>query len=155
MPRRIPKPPRIRRAFTLMEVMVVLTIMGIMMAIPAPRFLRAVEQSKLDVAAGHLRSIWAAQRFYRLEHGRYGSLAELAPGTGGDDVLIDPALRSGETIYAYAITLGGDSQSFIATALHPDHPRCVGSLTIDEQGTLFSGVTYNGQAMGPSLEPGP
>ena len=142
-----------RRGFTLMEILVVMTIMGVMIAIPVPSFLRAVEQSKLDVAAGHLRAIWTAQRFYHLEHGRYGSLAELAPGTSGDD-LIEPALISGTTFYAYSITLADNSQAFVATALHPNQIRCHGSLTIDERGTLISEVTSNGQALSPSLEPG-
>jgi type IV pilus assembly protein PilE len=147
--------PRDRRGFTLMEVVVVLTIMGVLIAIPIPTFQRAIEQSKLDVAAGHLRSIWAAQRFYRLEHGRYGSLADLAPGTAGADNLVEPSLISGTTFYDYSIALTIDGQSFVATALHPVQTRCTGSLTIDDGGTLVSGVTYNGEPMTPSMEPGP
>ena len=147
------RPPR--PGFTLMEVLIVLVIMGVLISIPVPTFMRSVEQSKLDVAAGHLRAIWAAERFFHLENGRYGSLAELAPGTGGDDDLIEPTLVSGATFYAYSITVAADGQSFVASAVHPDHPRCVGSLSIDESGTLSCEVTYNGETMTPSLEPTP
>lgn len=130
----------------------VMTIMGVLIAIPIPSFLRAVEQSKLDAAAGHLRAIWAAQRLYRLEHGQFGTLADLAPENG--EALIDPVLVSGSTYYAYSITLSGDSLSFVAVAQHPEAPRCTGSLSIDETGTLTNNVTYNGQAMTTSLESG-
>src|SRR3954465_1057644 len=104
---------------TLMEVAVVMTIMGIMIAIPVPTFLQSIEQSKLDVAAGHLRSVWSAERFYHLEHGRYGTLAELAAGAGGGDDLIEPTIAAGETFYGYTIVPGGDGQSFVATAVRP------------------------------------
>jgi type IV pilus assembly protein PilE len=150
-----PTHPSLRRAFSLLDLVVVMTMMGVLVAIPIPTFQRSVEQSKLDVAAGHLRAIWAAERFFRLEHGRYGSLAELAPGTVGGDDLIEPTLLTGTMFYSYSITLAVDGQSFVATAGHPDLPRCVGSLTIDDGGTLTSDVTYNGQVMTPSLEPGP
>ena len=49
--------PSTRRGFTLMEVVIVLTIMGILIALPAPMFLRAIEQSKLDAAAANLRHL--------------------------------------------------------------------------------------------------
>lgn len=155
IPHRRPNQPRPRRGFTLIEVLVVMTIMGVLITIPVPAFMRAIEQSKLDVATGQLRSLWAAQRFFHLEHGQYGSLAQLAPGTSSGDDLIEPTMTSGATFYAYSITLASDGQSFVATALHPDQPRCRGSLTIDERGTLTSAVLYNGQAMSPSMEPGP
>ena len=152
---RPPVPSRTRRGFTLMEVVVVVTIMGVMIAIPAPAFLRSVEQSKLDVAAGHLRAIWAAQRFYRLENGQYGSLSQLAPANGTGDDLIESSLISGETFYSYTVTLAADGRSFVATAAHPPQSRCSGSISIDESGTLTGAVTYNGQPMSPSMEPGP
>ena len=61
---------RTRRGYTLLELMIVVTIMGVLIAMPAPMFGRAIEQPKLDVAASNLRSIWAAERFYYLEKGQ-------------------------------------------------------------------------------------
>ena len=142
-----------RRGFTLLEVVIVMTIMGVLIAIPTPIFLRAVEQSKLDVATANLRSIWSAQRLYRLENGRYGSLSDLAPG--GDANLLDPSILSSSTFYGYSIVPSADGQSFVATAQHPLTSQCNGSITIDDSGTLSCNITMSGVPMSPSLEPGP
>jgi prepilin-type N-terminal cleavage/methylation domain-containing protein len=141
-----------QRGFTLLEVMIVMTIMGVLIAIPTPIFLRAVEQSKLDVATANLRSIWSAQRMYRMENGRYGSLSDLAPG--GDRALLDPSILSPSTFYGYAIVVSADGQTFVATAQHPATSQCNGTITIDESGTLTCNITYSGAPMSPSLEPG-
>lgn len=140
-----------RRGFTLLEVMIVMTIMGVLIAIPTPIFLRAVEQSKLDIATANLRSIWSAQRLYRMENGRYGSLSELAPG--GDANLLDPSINSGSTFYSYSVT-STDGQTFTAKAQHPTTSRCNGTITIDDSGTLSCNITFSGVPMSPSLEPG-
>ena len=149
-----------RRGFSLLEVTVVMTIMGVMLAIPAPMFFRAVEQSKLDVAAGNLRAIWGAQRFYYLEYGRFGTLDELVADNAA---LIEPTIAAvpSETFYTYTIELADDGlgQSFDATATHPATPSlcCIGSISIDESGTFDPdvSVTYNSIRMYPSLEPKP
>lgn len=142
-----------RRGFTLVEVVVVMTIMGIMIAIPAPMFLRAVEQSKLDVNSANLRAIWNAERLYRLEHGRYGSISDLLPG--GEEDLIDPSIVSATAYYQYSIAVSADGKTFVATAQHPGNSRCYGSISIDENGTLTCEVYYDGAVMVPSLEPQP
>ena len=144
-------PPR-RRGFTLLEVVIVMTIMGVLIAIPTPIFLRAVEQSKLDIATANLRSIWSAQRLYRMENGRYGSLSELAPG--GDQNLLDPTILSASTFYGYTIVTSSDGQTFVATAQHPVTSQCNGTITIDDSGTLSCNITFSGVSMSPSLEPG-
>ncbi len=81
---------RARRGFTLVEVMVVLTMIGILTAICAWTFPRAVEQSRADLAAANLRTIWAAQRFYRLKNGVYAGSIDLLR----QEDLIDSAVLS-------------------------------------------------------------
>jgi prepilin-type N-terminal cleavage/methylation domain-containing protein len=144
------KPPR-RRAYTLMEVVVVMTIMGVLISIPAPIFSRVVEQSRLDIAAANLRAIWGAQRYFYLEKRGFGTLADLA-GTGGLDSLVDPSLGANDSFYRYEIDVGVDGQTFVATATHPETPRCSGSITIDEAGTLAGDVLFNGQPLALSVE---
>ena len=100
--------------------------MVVLVAVPAPTFLRAIEQSKLDVAAANLRSVWNAQRFFYLENKRYGSLAELAAPADGSDGLVDVSIASGATFYAYSLAPSADGQSFVASATHPAGSRCVG-----------------------------
>jgi prepilin-type N-terminal cleavage/methylation domain-containing protein len=144
------------RGFSLLELTVVLMIMGVLIAIPAPRFGQAIEQPKLDVAASDLRSIWAAERFYYLEHGQYGALSDLSADALGSD-LVDPSILNGTAFYAYSVAPGSDGtwQTFAATATHPASSTCSGTLAIDQAGNLACNVAYAGRAMTPSLEPSP
>ncbi len=146
---------RLRKGFSLLEVILVMTIMGVLIALPVPRFQQALEQSKLDVAASHLRAIWAAERFYHLQHGRYGTLEELRPGTGDENDLIEISLVSGTTYYAYTLSLSADSQSFVATATHPNNMIYTGIVTMDQTGQLTSMVAFDGLILTPTLEPTP
>jgi prepilin-type N-terminal cleavage/methylation domain-containing protein len=145
---------RRRRGYTLLELMIVVTIMGVLIAVPAPMFGRAIEQPKLDVAASNVRSIWAAERFYYLETGKYGSLADLAADTLASD-LVDPTVLNGTAFYSYSVAPSADGQSFVATAVRPASSVCSGTVTIDQAGNLACNVSYAGQAMTPSLEPHP
>ena len=142
------------RGFSLLELVIVLTIMGVLIAVPAPMFGRAIEQPKLDVAASNARSIWAAERFYYLETGHYGTLADLAADTLASD-LVDPTILNGTAFYSYAVALGNGGQSFVATATRPTSAACSGTVTIDQSGNLTCHVAYAGQVMTPSLEPNP
>jgi prepilin-type N-terminal cleavage/methylation domain-containing protein len=142
------------RGFSLLELTIVLTIMGVLIAVPAPMFGRAIEQPKLDVAASNLRSIWAAERFYYLETGRYGTLSDLAADTLASD-LVDPTILNSTAFYSYVIAPASGGQSFIATATRPTSAVCSGTVTIDQAGNLACGVVYAGQVMTPSLEPTP
>src|SRR5437870_2575805 len=85
--------------FSLMEVMIVLTVMGVLIAMAAPTFQRALEQSRADVAGANLRAIWSAERLYWLENHNYsGDLSELK-SLG----LIDPTIVSATTVYVYSV----------------------------------------------------
>lgn len=145
-----PKTPR--RGFTLMEVIVVMTIMGVLIALPAPLFARAIEQSRLDIAAANLRAVWGAERCFYLEFGRFGTLAELNAGEGGLDDLLDPSIVSGSTFYRYTVSVGADGKTFTATATHPGSPRSSGAIAVDEAGNLAGEVLCGGTPLTLSEE---
>ena len=63
--------PAARRGFTLTELMVVTTLIGVMAAMSVPSFQRAVQQSRVDISVANLRAIWAAERLYWLENHSY------------------------------------------------------------------------------------
>src|SRR5205814_5333175 len=74
---------------TLLELAVVITVIGILVAFVIPSFNRVAEQSRLDAASQYLRSIWPAQRVYWLENRTFtDSLTPL-----GDMKLLDPRIR--------------------------------------------------------------
>jgi prepilin-type N-terminal cleavage/methylation domain-containing protein len=148
-----PTPIAARRGYTLVEIVVVLTIMGVLIAIPAPFFVRAIEQAKLDVAAANLRAIWSAERLYFLQYNRFGLLTDLASNPPASTDLIDGTIVAGTTFYAYTIVVATDGQSFTATATRPGGSQCAGYLTINQSGTLVCSVMFGTQPMTPSLEP--
>lgn len=141
-----PRLGRFRPAFSLMEVMIVMTIMGVLIAMAAPTFQRALEQSRADVAGANLRGIWSAERIYWLENHTFSTdLSELS-GLG----LVDPAIVAANTFYSYSIS-GADANSFNATATRIGSARWVGGFTIDQSGSCSGSLGAAGQ---DSIEPG-
>ena len=132
--------------FSLMEVMIVMTIMGVLIAMAAPTFQRALEQSRADVAGANLRAIWSAERIYWLENHVFSSDLSELQGLG----LVDPTIVSAGTFYSYAIS-GADSTSFTATATRGGSSRWTGGFNIDQTGVCGGSVDADGEA---SIEPG-
>ena len=135
-----------RRGFSLVELMVVCTVMVILISMAAPSFRRSMEQSRADIAGANLRAIWTAQRLYWLEERTY--TADLSVLESLD--LLDPTIVAATTRYVYAISAADDS-TFLATATRSGSGLWTGQFTIDEDGNV-SGVV---QAIGePDIDPG-
>jgi type IV pilus assembly protein PilE len=134
------------RGFTLFEAMVVIAIMGMFAVIAVPSFRRAVEGSRADLAASHLRTIWIAQRFYRLDHGAYApDLATLEAAQ-----LVEATVGIAATPYAYAIT-SADASTFTASATRGGSDVWSGLLTIDQDGRIAGSISDRGI---PTITPG-
>jgi general secretion pathway protein G len=74
-----------QRGFTLVEMLVVITIIGLIMALVGPRVLNYLSDSRTKAAKIQIQSFAAALDLYYLDVGRYPSSAE------GLDGLIRPA----------------------------------------------------------------
>jgi type IV pilus assembly protein PilE len=149
--------PRGRTGSTLVELSVVVVVTGILASMAVPSFRRALEQARVDQAAANLRTIWAAQRFYRLEHGVYAPtiealyLADLIPLELAHleaDELGEPRAENSS---AFVYEIGGQdlSAGFIATATRRYSPMWGGGLQLDETGDFdpaseISGVEADG-----------
>jgi len=87
------------RGFTLVEILVVITIIGIIMALVGPRVLNYLAESKVKAAKIQIESLSSALDLYYLDVGRYPStsegLAALARQPGGVQAWNGPYLRSG------------------------------------------------------------
>jgi len=87
------------RGFTLVEILVVITIIGIIMALVGPRVLNYLAESKVKAAKIQIESLSSALDLYYLDVGRYPStsegLAALAQQPGGVQAWNGPYLRSG------------------------------------------------------------
>jgi prepilin-type N-terminal cleavage/methylation domain-containing protein len=131
-----------RRGFTLTELMVVMVMIGIMVAMSVPSYQRAIEQSRADIAAANLRAIWAAERLFWLENGKFTPKPEPAtPDTALQSLhdlgLIDGEIVAGTGGYTYAIT-SGSAASFTATATRAGTS---GNFTISELGVVGGTIT--------------
>lgn len=125
--------------FTLMELVVTLSIMGVMIAMSAPRFGRSVEQSKADFAAANLRAVWAAQKMYWLENHAYASDLPTLRTLGLLDPLLDPTSPTGD--YTYTVT-SSTSDTFQAIATRVGG---INYLTIDQDGRTGGNIAFSFQ----------
>jgi Tfp pilus assembly protein PilE len=139
---RSPRPtPRLRAAISLLEVMVVLTVIGILLSMSAPSFTRSIEQSHADIAGANLRAIWAAQRLYWLENRIFApDLPTLAA-----DRLIDPTIVAGSARYSYQISYA-DTETFTAAAIRTGSTRWSGQFTLNDTGVVTGAISASGVA---------
>ena len=144
-----------RRGFTLTELMVVMVMIGIMVAMSVPSYQRAIEQSRADIAAANLRAIWAAERLYWLENGKYTPAPDPpTPDTALQSLhdlgLIDGDIVAGMGGYTYAIT-NGSANSFTATATRSGTS---GNFSISDLGVVGGTVTVGSGSGSYSITPG-
>jgi len=62
-----------RKAFTLVELAVVIVIIGVLAAFGVPRFLKSVERSKAAEAFGYLAAVRSAQERYNAQNRTYAA----------------------------------------------------------------------------------
>ena len=70
----------LRRAFTLVEIMIVVLIIGILVAIAVPNFIRARESARARACVGNLRQIDSAKEQYAMDN-RLSQGSAVAGGT--------------------------------------------------------------------------
>jgi general secretion pathway protein G len=148
-----------RRGFTLTELMVVMAIIGVMAAVSAPSYQRAIEQSRADIAVANLRAIWAAERLYWLEYHKYSDdLTQLR-----DLGLLDPEIANSAANAKYTYTPPQVSEDGILTEESPvGSGRYIvatttrtgygGSYTINDIGTVSGTVTVSGFTISPGFQ---
>ncbi len=129
------------RGFSLLEVMMVVTVMGILISLSVPSFHRALEQSRADIAGANLRALWSAERLYWLEYRTYTTDLSQLQSLG----LVDPTIVSAATPYLYAIHFA-DSTAFSAMATRTGSGRWSGEFAIDATGTVSGVVQATGVA---------
>ena len=67
------------RGFTLVEMLVVITIIGLIMALVGPRVLNYLSESKVKAARIQIESLSSALDLFYLDNGRYPTTAEGLP----------------------------------------------------------------------------
>ena len=81
--------PRRSKAFTLIEIMVVVIIIGILAATIVPRFMGATDDAKVSAAKGHIAELEAAAERFNIHMDRYPTTEEglkiLVEGPAGEE----------------------------------------------------------------------
>ena len=90
---------RRQRGFTLVEILVVITIIGLIMSLVGPRVLNYLSDSKVKAAKIQIQSFTSALELFYLDAGRYPTssegLAALVKSTGGLSAWNGPYLKGG------------------------------------------------------------
>ena len=88
-----------QRGFTLVEMLVVITIIGLIMSLVGPRVLNYLSESKVKAAKIQIQSFTSALELFYLDAGRYPTTSEglgaLVKSTGGLSVWNGPYLKGG------------------------------------------------------------
>jgi prepilin-type N-terminal cleavage/methylation domain-containing protein len=115
--------------FTLIELMIVLTIVGILAAMAIPRFMRTSTKTKQKEAQLLLKQIYTMERAYRQEYDTYypGNGGTVVVNPGGIITRLDVEIML-SALYSYAVT--SDRTSFTATA------GSMGASGLDDDVTL-------------------
>lgn len=133
------RPARAVAGITLLELMLVFTLIGVLVAWASPRFAVAVEQTRVDQAAASLRSVWLAERLHWLEHKTFtDDLGELAAQR-----YIDAPLVAQTTPFLLSID-SADEQAFEASAERTGSGAWTGVMSIDETGVVAGSTQDEG-----------
>jgi type IV pilus assembly protein PilA len=91
---------RIRKGFTLIELMIVVAIIGILAAIAIPNFLKFQCKAKQSEVKMALSAMYKVERAYSGEFGTSLNLAHLTSFGG-----LDPRVITGAKYYQYTVTI--------------------------------------------------
>jgi type IV pilus assembly protein PilE len=99
------------RGITLFELLVVLTIVGIVSALAVPSFQRQLMRTHRTEAMTALLTLQAAEETFYLQHGMYTSSIAAAKPAG-----LGLSARSGSNRYQLSVAVAADGQTYVATA---------------------------------------
>ena len=135
-----------RGGWSQLEVLIVVSMAGVLMTQVVPHFMTAVESVRVDYCAAQLDGVALGQRMYRLETGTFAtSLAELsAAGLIRVDALAD------ETSFQYTIE-SASTDSYCCRGNRVGSNTWEGSFTVDQGGAISVAVSdTGGQVLAPA-----
>ncbi len=126
-----------RKAFTLVEIMIVVGIVLLLAAIAIPNLLRARITAQESVAAVAMHTVAAAEIQWRISNPTYTSLAQLGNAT---PPYIDAILASGTKQGYTFVTPFVAANAFVACAIHSTSQAH--SSYIDEAGVICQSIAF-------------
>jgi type IV pilus assembly protein PilA len=105
-------PEKCSKAFTMVELLVVMLILAILMAVALPLYLVAVSSSARRTARYNLHTLITAEEAYRLQspsHAYTSNLHDLCPLNGPDPAMVLSSCPVGPGSANYVLYLGGQT----------------------------------------------
>ena len=138
---------KLRRGFTLIELMIVVAIIGILAAIAIPNFIKFQARSKQSEAKANLKSMFTAEKAYFQEKDRYSPYVydvgftpergnRYAYNTAGTASLVARSAAT-ESVTAASTGYTVDTFKFATATASPSYSGAVGAATTS---TVFSGT---------------
>jgi prepilin-type N-terminal cleavage/methylation domain-containing protein len=124
-----------RDAFTMLELMTVVIILGILTAIALPNYLRFVEQARADQAITYLKVIRTGEKIYYADNSAYIACGSAAGGASANAAAIKTNLGVEVTTEAYNFYIAAPSSpsgTFTATAKRLSNDK---TITLNQDGT--------------------
>jgi type IV pilus assembly protein PilE len=93
-----------KKGFTFIELLIIITIVGILLTIAYPSYTQSVRKSKRSDASTTISQIQLAQEAYRSNNTTYGTLAQVWGGVAASPQGYYTLAVSGNTATGYTIT---------------------------------------------------
>ena len=126
-----------RRAFTLVELIVVVIIIGILLSIGIPQYRKALERSRGAEAYAGLGHIQEAEKVYYASNEAYYPCAA-AECTDAEERVLDISLPQSGWSFAIdtPVVVPPNPPTFTATATRRAGPCQTQTMSVDQSGTL-------------------
>lgn len=101
-----------RLGFSLIELMIVVSIMALLAVISVPNLQRFLAKAKRAEAYTYLRALYAAEKAYWAEHGRYSAILYGPNGIGWQPEGYAGGGAQEQFLYTYGIGSGAEGQQY-------------------------------------------